>query len=132
MTKKEMIMEAIEARGYKPQTDEEGDVFVRYQMKTIYFLTNDDEDDRYVSATLPRIAEVQEGEETLILAACNKVSRDVKLAKVYIDHTLEYVGASCEFFYTDMESLKYCVEHCMSIFGVIRSTFNQAREELRS
>ena len=52
-----------------------------------------------------------EGEETLTLAVCNKVSRDIKLAKVFIDHTLEGVSASCEFFYTDMESLKNNVEH---------------------
>ena len=47
-----------------------------------------------------------EGEETLTLAVCNKVSRDLKLAKVFIDQTLESVSTSCEFFYTDMESLQ--------------------------
>ena len=70
-----------------------------------------------------------EGEETLTLAVCNKVSRDIKLAKVFIDHTLEGVSASCEFFYTDMESLKNNVEHVLGILGMVRSTYYKAKAE---
>ena len=70
-----------------------------------------------------------EGEETLTLAVCNKVSRDIKLAKVVIDHTLEGVSASCEFFYTDMESLKNNVEHVLGILGMVRSTYYKAKAE---
>ena len=70
-----------------------------------------------------------EGEETLTLAVCNKVSRDIKLAKVFIDHTLEGVSASCEFFYTDMESLKNKVEHVLGILGMVRSTYYKAKAE---
>ena len=70
-----------------------------------------------------------EGEETLTLAVCNKVSRDLKLAKVFIDHTLEGVSASCEFFYTDMESLKNNVEHVLGILGMVRSTYYKAKAE---
>ena len=32
MTKKEMILEAIEGLGYKPQVDDDGDICVRFQM----------------------------------------------------------------------------------------------------
>ena len=70
-----------------------------------------------------------EGEETLTLAVCNKVSRDIKLAKVFIDHTLEGVSASCEFFYTDMESLKNNVEHILNILGMVRSAYHKAKSE---
>ena len=67
--------------------------------------------------------------ETLTLAVCNKVSRDLKLAKVFIDQTLESVSASCEFFYTDMESLKNNVEHVLGILGMVRSTYYKAKAE---
>ena len=70
-----------------------------------------------------------EGEETLTLAVCNKVSRDLKLVKVFIDQTLESVSASCEFFYTDMESLKNNVEHVLGILGMVRSTYYKAKAE---
>ena len=66
MTKKEMILEAIEGLGYKPHVDDDGDIFVRFQMKSIFFLTGQEEE-QYISAILPQFSEVNEGEETLTL-----------------------------------------------------------------
>ena len=129
MTKKEMIMKNIEGLGYKPAVDEEGDICVRYQMKGIYLMTGQEEEP-YVAAIRPQFAEVNEGEEMLTLAVCNKVTREVKLAKVYIDQTLKSVSASCEFFYTDMESLKTNVEHSLKILGMVRSTYARVKAEL--
>lgn len=129
MTKKKMILEAIESLGYKPHVDDDGDICVRYQMKSIFFLTGQEEE-QYVSAILPQFSEVQEGEETMTLAICNKVSREIKLAKVYIDQTLKSVTASCEFFYTNMDSLKNNVEHSLNILGMVRSTYFKVRSEL--
>lgn len=123
-----MIWEAIENLGYKPHVDDDGDICVRYQMKSIFFLTGQEEE-QYVSAILPQFSEVQEGEETMTLAICNKVSREIKLAKVYIDQTLKSVTASCEFFYTDMDSLKNNVEHSLNILGMVRSTYFKVRSE---
>lgn len=65
----------------------------------------------------------------MTLAICNKVSREIKLAKVYIDQTLKSVTASCEFFYTDMDSLKNNVEHSLNILGMVRSTYFKVRSE---
>ena len=123
-----MILEAIESLGYKPHVDDDGDICVRYQMKSVFFLTGQEEE-QYVSAILPQFSEVQEGEETMTLAICNKVSREIKLAKVYIDQTLKSVTASCEFFYTDMDSLKKNVEHSLNILGMVRSTYFKVRSE---
>ena len=128
MTKKEMILEAIESLGYKPHVDDDGDICVRYQMKSIFFLTGQEEE-QYISAILPQFSEIQEGEETMTLAICNKVSREIKLAKVYIDQTLKSVTASCEFFYTDMDSLRNNVEHSLNILGMVRSTYFKIRSE---
>lgn len=129
MTKREMIMEAIESLGYKPCIDDEGDVYVRYQLRIICFVVGN-EDEKYVSAIYPQFADIEDGEETLVLATCNRLSRDVKLAKVYIDSTLKSVTASCEFFYTDMESLKNNVNHSLNILGLVRSAYNRAKAEL--
>lgn len=128
MTKKEVILEAIGSLGYKPTVDDDGDICVRYQMKNIFFMTGSEEE-QYVTAILPQFQEVNEGEEALALAVCNKVNRDTKLAKVYIDQTFKSVSASCEFFYTDMESLKNNVEYTLVILGMVRSAYYNAREE---
>lgn len=129
MTKREMILEAVESFGYKPVIDDDGDIHVRYQMKNIYFMVGQ-EDEPYVMAFLPQFSDVNEGEETFILAVCNKVTRDMKMAKVYIDQTLKSVSASCEFFYTDAESLKANVGYALNILGMIRSAYIKAKAEL--
>ncbi len=129
MTQKEMIVAAIEELGYKSNVDDDGDICVRYQMKNIYFVTGRDEE-RYISAILPQFSEVNEGEETLTLAVCSKMSREIRVAKGYIDQPLKNVTASYEFFYTDMESLKNNVEHVLNILGMVRSAYNKSKAEL--
>ena len=128
MTKQEMISEAIESLGYKPHVDDDGDICVRFQMKSIFFLTGQEEE-QYISAILPPFSEVNEGEETLTLVVCNKVSRELKLAKVYIDQTLKSVPACCELFYTDMESLQNNDEHVLNILGMVRSVYHKSKAD---
>ena len=129
MTKKEMVKAAIEANGYSPQVDNDGDIFLRYQMKNIYFMVDEDEEP-YVLVLFPQFVEVSEGEETLTLAVCNKVTRELKLGKVYIDQTLKNVSASCDFFYTGIDSLKDCVGHALNVLGVVRSTYFSTMSEI--
>ena len=64
--------------------------------------------------------EIDEGEETKVLAACNKMTREIKLAKLYIDQTLKNVSASCEFYYNGEESLKTCLDKAIEILGMVR------------
>lgn len=130
MTKQEMIMAAIEANGCKPQIDEEGDVFVCYQLKTIYFVTDYSDDDQYVVALLPQFTKVVEGEEAPILSVCNRETRELKLAKIFIDQTFKTVSASCEFFYTDFECLKVNIFHSLNVLGMVRSTFARMMAEI--
>lgn len=128
MTKREMILTAIENLGYKAKLDDDGDVMMCYQLKTIYFMIGD-ESENYMSALLPQFTEIQEGEEAVILAICNKLTRDLKLVKVYVDNTFKTVTASCEFFYSDEESLQNNIEHSLNILGLVRSTFHKTRDE---
>lgn len=85
-------------------------------------MTGDDEEP-FISALFPQFADIEEGEEALTLAVCNKLSREIKLTKVYIDRTLKSVSANCEFFYIDEESLKVNVGHVLRILGMIRNTY---------
>lgn len=89
-----------------------------------------DNEEPFVSALFPQFADIEEGEEALTLAVCNKLSREIKLTKVYIDRTLKSVSANCEFFYTDEESLKVNVGHVLRILGMIRSTYYEVKAEL--
>lgn len=129
MTKKEMIMTTLEKMGYNPETDNEGDIMFHYQLKTVFVIVGD-EDDPYVSMILPQFYEIEDDKEVIILAVCNKMTRDLKMAKVFIDHTYKKVSSSCEFYYTSKKSLEQNLRNSLNIFGVIRSLFKEELEEL--
>ena len=123
MTKHEIVVSVLQSLGFKPQIDDDGDIFVRYQMKTFYVMGANSDDEDYLVVVFPQMYEVDEGEETKVLAACNKITREIKLAKVYIDQTLKNVSASCEFYYNGEESLKTCLDKAIEILGMVRLTF---------
>ena len=123
MTRHEMVVSVLQSLGFKPQIDDEGDIFVRYQMKTFYVMGSNSGDEDYLVVVFPQMYEVNEGEETKVLAVCNKITREIKLAKVYIDQTLKNVSAGCEFYYNGEESLKTCLDKAIEILGMVRLTF---------
>lgn len=123
MTRHEMVVSVLQSLGFKPQIDDDGDIFVRYQMKTFYVMGANSDDEDYLVVVFPQMYEVNEGEETEVLAVCNKTTREIKLAKVYIDQTLKNVSASCEFYYNGEESLKTCLDKAIEILGMVRLTF---------
>ena len=123
MTRHEMVVSVLQSLGFKPQIDDEGDIFIRYQMKTFYVMGSSSDDEDYLVVVFPQMYEVNEGEETKVLAVCNKITREIKLAKVYIDQTLKNVSANCEFYYNGEESLKTCLDKAIEILGMVRLTF---------
>lgn len=129
MNKKEPILKTLEKMGYSPELDGDGDIMLHYQMKTIYVLTGD-EDEPYVSILLPQFYEIEEGKDTLVLAVCNKMTRELKLAKVYIDQTFKSVTATCEFFYINEESLEQNLRNSLQTLGVVRTIFKNDLAEL--
>lgn len=128
MKKKEQLLKAVQALGYQPKADGDGDIMFRYEMKTLYLLLGDPEEP-FCRMILPQFYDVAEGEEATMLAACNKVVREVKVVKVFLDETFKTVSASCEFYYTD-DSLSVCLKHSMELMGVVRSVFDKVRREL--
>lgn len=129
MTKLEFIKSTLEYMGFKPKIDDDGDLMIRYQLKSIYFLVGV-EDEQFLAVLFPQFHEVEEGEETLVLTVCNKMTREFKLVKMYIDSTLKNVSACCEFFYSDDDSLKSNIRHALDILGLVRSGFYRIKNEL--
>ena len=129
MNKKELILKTLEKMGYSPELDGDGDIMLHYQMKAIYVLTGE-EDEPYISMMLPQFHEIDEGKETLVLAVCNKMTRELKLVKVYIDQTFKNVTATCEFFYANEESLEQNLRNSLQMLGVVRTVFRNNLAEL--
>ena len=129
MSKKELILKTLEKMGFSPEMDNDGNIMLCYQMKHIYVMTGD-EDEPYVSVMLPQFHEIDEGQETLVLAVCNKMTRELKLAKAYIDQTFKNVTATCEFFYANEDSLEQNLRNSLQMLGVVRTVFRNNHAEL--
>ena len=126
MDKRSMVISVLEDMGYQPRVDSDGDVFFRFQMKHLYVLATQQEENPFLVVMLPQFYEMSEGE---VLTVCNKLTREVRLAKIYIDTNLTEVTASCEFFYSDEAALRLQLEHSLVILGRVRSVFRQALVE---
>lgn len=129
MKKKELILATLEKMGYSPELDNDGDIRLLYQMKTIYVMTGDEEEP-YISMMLPQFHEIEDGQETMVLAVCNKLTRELKLAKVYVDQTFKNVTATCEFFYANNEALEQNLRNSLQMLGVVRTVFRKDLAEL--
>ena len=129
MNKANLIMKTLEGLGCRPHIDEDGDVAFRYQLKQLYAMVGL-EDEPYVTLVQPYVYEIEQGEEVEVLATCNKLTRDVKLVKVYIDQAHQSVFASCEFFYSDESSLELSLKESLRLMGRIKALFRQSKKEL--
>ena len=128
MTKKELIVKVLEEMGFKPHEDDDGDVVFRYQMKNIFAVVGD-ESEQYLVLIMPQFYEIEDGEEPVALATCNKITRELKLVKVYVDQTFKNVSANSEFYYTDEESMKNNIENSLRILGIVRTLYRSTRNE---
>ena len=129
MKKADLIMKTLEGLGCRPHIDEDGDVAFRYQLKPLYAMVGV-EDEPFVTLVQPYVYEIEQGEEIEVLATCNKLTRDVKLVKVYVDQTHQSVNASCEFYYSDESSLELSLKESLHLMGMIRAMFKQGKKEL--
>lgn len=130
MTKKEHIMSILQDMGYSPTYDDDGDICLIYQMKAIYFMIHEDNEDKFLGVLLPQFCSIEEGEESLFLTISNKLTRDLKLVKVFVDSSFKNITASCEFYYADDEQLKDSIQKSLAILGIIRREFTKAKKEL--
>lgn len=85
MDKRSMVISVLEDMGYQPRVDSDGDVLFRFQMKHLYVLATQQEETSFLVVMLPQFYEMSEGEEIKVLTLCNKLTREVRLAKIYID-----------------------------------------------
>ena len=131
MEKKELIMSVLERMGYLPEIDKDGDILFHYQMKTIYVMMEDGEES-YVSMMLLQFYEIDEGEETAVLAVCNKMNRELKVAKIYVDQTFKNVTATWEFFVANEEALEMNIRKSLRFLSVVRTVFRENLLDLTS
>ncbi len=129
MKKKELIISILERIGYTPEIDKDGDIMLPFEMKTIYVMTDDDEEP-HIYMILPKVYEIEDGQETLALATSNKTTRERKLVKVFVDNTFKRVSAICDFFYVNEDALEQNLRQSLDMLGMIRTLYKNDMIEL--
>lgn len=132
MNKKERIVKILESMGYQPKYDDDGDISIKHELKHIYLLTTNEDDDQFISMYLPMFCEIDEGEEYLYMAACSCISRDAKLIKVFVDSSLKHIGTSCDFYFNSDEMLEMNITKSLEFMSIIRTTFRKCVNDLRA
>lgn len=130
MSKKEHVMEVLQNMGYLPKYDEEGDIMLVFQMKHIFFMLNEEDEDNFLTIQHPQFIDLEEENVTMALAICNKMTRELKGAKVYVDNTFKTVSANFEIFYANDEALEYSIRKSLRTLAVIRSQYHKNLREL--
>ena len=128
MDAKQTAISFIQELGYKAEIDSDGDVMLLYQLKTFYIII--DEDRQHAIIMYPHVGDMEEEKVAQTLAVCNKLTRQIKFCKTYIDANFQNVVSQCEFYYTDEESLKLNINHGLEVLGFIRSQFRKEMAEL--
>ena len=129
---KQLVMKVLKDMGYEPELDSDQDIRLCMEMKELYFFMPDEEEECYVNIVLPQFTGIKEGKEILALATCNIMTRDMKLLKVYVEKNHESVSASCEFIYTDEDSLKRNIVCSMEVMSIVKTLYRRKCAELEN
>ena len=129
---KQLVMKVLKDMGYEPKLDSDQDIRLCMEMKEFYFFMPDEEEECYVNIVLPQFTGIKEGKEILALATCNIMTRDMKLLKVYVEKNHESVSASCDFIYTDEDSLKQNIVCSMEVMSIVKSLYRRKCAELEN
>lgn len=129
---KQLVMKVLKDMGYEPELDSDQDIRLCMEMKEFYFFMPDEEEKCYVNIVLPQFTGIKEGKEILALATCNIMTRDMKLLKVYVEKNHESVSASCEFIYTDEDSLKQNIVCSMEVMSIVKTLYRRKCAELEN
>ena len=130
MSKREHLKFVLEGMGFRPSYDDEGDIRMRYQMKEMFFLLNEEDEDNYLCIIFPHFIDIEEGEESMALAICNKMTRELKLAKAYVEASFKTVSATCEFYYANDEALEYSIRKSLRIISLMGNQYYKNKKEL--
>lgn len=125
-------MKVLKDMGYEPELDSDQDIRLCMEMKELYFFMPDEEEECYVNIVLPQFTGIKEGKEILALATCNIMTRDMKLLKVYVEKNHESVSASCEFIYTDEDSIKQNIVCSMEVMSIVKTLYRRKCAELEN
>lgn len=128
MNKREMIIKVLKDMGLRPKVDSDGDVYVRYELKTIVFQLSCEEEN-YMNICLYGFRKVNESERIVSMFICNAMNRALRLVNVFVDKDLKSVSAMYDFYFTDEDSLALNVKECLELFGQLINLYGKMKQD---
>lgn len=84
---------------------EEGYLSFRYQMNTIYFFGNPNDDEHFFFMTLPDFTEVTAENMAQVKENCHRINKDAKLVKLYVMG--DVILATAEIYYLAEDDFRF-------------------------
>jgi hypothetical protein len=121
------IKDYLEAEGYRPKYDEDGDLILKVEGKTI-FIDKSSGDEPFIRIMIPNIWEIESEAERLKAYRCaSEVTMGIKSAKAYVN-THDNVHIAFESFYPNADAFCEVFPRCLS---VTLGAFTDFREAMR-
>lgn len=126
---KRMIMKVLSGLGYMPREDEYGTILFCYRMKT-FCVVVEGETEPLVSLIYPNFVNVEKADLKAHMVVCNKLNRESKSIKVYMDSEFQHVSACIEFIHTGTRSLKQNITHAIEYLEPVRVAYKMILADL--
>lgn len=115
-------VEHLSELGYRPQIDDDGDIYFRYEGGHYYIIGTDDE--QYVQIAYPNFWPIEDDEELRrALLAASTANRTTKVAKVSLRPDLTDALITAEVFLARPTDLVDVFERLMRALQTARATF---------
>lgn len=128
---KDRIMSLMRDMGYNAEIDEDGDIRIVHEMKTMFVLEGPG-DGMSVNVIYPGFMSVDQTELPQTLFICNTVNRRMMFVKCYIEDDFENVTATCEFHFTADADLGESLQNAIAALGRVRSYFTDTHDKMES
>lgn len=133
MDYKDLIMQILREKQLSPSIDEDGDIVFKYQLKTLFFMTGEEQLERhFLHLFFNCFHDIEEGDEALELAICNKVTRDTTYLKLFVMPEGKSVSASVELCFVDEASLREDIDTALRLISSVRPRYREVRAEFES
>lgn len=117
-------------QGYRPEVDEDGDIFFKREGRGFYIFPNEN-DKEYFRISLPNFWSIEnEAERLQVLEACNYTNALTKVVKVHTVKNNTNVWASVEMFLKNPQDFEPIFERsCRAIISAVESFAEKMRGE---
>lgn len=129
MDKTQVFLEYLAEEGFRATLDEDGDIRFKFEGSSYYLIVSET-DEMYFQIFRNGFWRIESAEEfQRALLHANDITRDTKVAKIYINSEQTYVNGSVELFYSDIEEFKPCFMRALNVLQMAVSSFCSAMQK---